>query len=48
MGQLVKLYELMLKDDKRLVKLLNCIKEMKSLTWLDVGGCDLDKLLEGM
>ncbi len=48
MGQLVKLSELMLKDNKRLVKLFNCIKEMKSLTWFDVGGCDLDCLPKGI
>ncbi len=30
------------------MKLLKCIEEMKSLTWLDVGGCDLNCLLQGM
>jgi hypothetical protein len=38
------LYTLILKDNKRLVKLPECIKEMKSLTCLNVGGCDLDCL----
>jgi hypothetical protein len=48
MGQLDKLYKLILKDNKRLVKLLECIKEMRSLTRLDVSGCDLDCLPQGM
>jgi Leucine-rich repeat (LRR) protein len=37
-----------LKDNKRLVKVRECIQEMKSLTRLDVGGCDLDCVPEGM
>ncbi|CAM6045704.1 unnamed protein product, partial [Sphagnum compactum] len=35
-------------NNKRLVKLPECIEEMKSLTSLDVGGCDLDCLPQGM
>jgi hypothetical protein len=35
-------------NNKRLVKLPKGIEEMKLLTWLDVGGCDLDCFLEGM
>jgi Leucine-rich repeat (LRR) protein len=31
-----------------LVKLPECIEEMKSLRRLDVGGCDLDCVPEGM
>jgi hypothetical protein len=42
------LYTLILKNNKRLVKLLECIKEMKSLTCLDVSGCDLDCLPQGI
>jgi len=45
---LEKLHRLILKENKRLVKLRECIKEMKSLTRLDVGGCDLDCLPQGM
>ncbi len=30
------------------MKLPKGIEEMKLLTWLDVGGCDLDCFLEGM
>jgi Leucine-rich repeat (LRR) protein len=48
MGQLEKLYQLILRDNKRLVKLLECIEEMKSLTSLDVDGCDLDCQPQGM
>jgi Leucine-rich repeat (LRR) protein len=48
MGQLEKLYQLILRDNKKLVKLPKCIEEMKSLTLLDVGGCDLDGLPQGM
>jgi Leucine-rich repeat (LRR) protein len=33
---------------KLLVKLLECIEEMKSLTCLDVGECHLDCLPKGM
>ncbi len=32
MGRLEKLYTLILKENKRLVKVLECIEEMKSLT----------------
>jgi len=45
---LEKLSDLNLRNNKRLVKLPECMKEMKSLTSLDVGGCDLDCLLQGM
>ncbi len=48
MGQLEELYELILKDNNRLVNLLECINKTKSLTLLDVGGCDLDCLPRGM
>jgi Leucine-rich repeat (LRR) protein len=37
-----------LSNNKNLVKLAKCIEKMKSLTWLDVGGCDLDCLPQGM
>ncbi len=47
MGRLEKLSHLDL-SNKRLVKLPECIEEMKSLTSLDVGGCDLDCLLQRM
>ncbi len=30
------------------MKLQECIKEIKLLTWLDVGGCDLDCLPQGV
>ncbi len=43
-----KLHTFILKDNKRLVKLLKWIQAMKSLTILDVGGCDLDCLPQGM
>jgi hypothetical protein len=33
--RLEKLCTLILKDNKRLVKLPKCIEEMKSLAWLD-------------
>ncbi len=36
MGQLENLYKLILKDNKRLVNLVEWIEEMKSLTSLDV------------
>ncbi len=39
MGQLEKMFELMLKDKKILVKSSKCIKKMKSLIMVDVGGC---------
>jgi hypothetical protein len=42
------LYTLISKDNKRLVKLPNYIKAMKSLISLDVGGCDLGCLPQGM
>jgi len=48
MGRLEKLSNLNLSNNKRIVKLPECIKEMKSLTRLDVGGCDLDCLPQGM
>jgi len=48
MGRLEKLFDLNLNNNKRLVKVPECIEEMKSLTCLDVGGCDLDCILEGM
>ncbi len=48
MGRLETLDRLILKDNKRLVKVPKCIQEMKSLTWLDVGGCDFDCVPEGM
>ncbi len=35
-------------NNKRLMKLRECIKEIKLLTWLDVGGCDMDFLPKGM
>jgi hypothetical protein len=44
MGRLNKLSHLDLKNNKRLVKLLKCMEEMKALTSLDVGRCDLDYL----
>jgi hypothetical protein len=44
MGRLQKLYALMLKHNKKLVKLLECVKHMKLLTSLDVHACDLDYL----
>ncbi len=37
-----------LEGHKRLVKLPKCIKEMKSLISLDVGGCDLDCVCQRM
>ncbi|CAM6021307.1 unnamed protein product, partial [Sphagnum balticum] len=43
-----KLWDLNLSNNKRLVKLPECIEEMKSMTWLDVCGCDLDSLPQGM
>ncbi len=46
--QLKNLFELMLKKTKKLVKLLKCIEEMKSLAWFDVSGCDLDCLPQGV
>jgi Leucine-rich repeat (LRR) protein len=48
MGQLEKLYTLILKNNKRLVKLPKCIEEMNSLTYLHVHGFDLDSLPQGM
>ncbi|CAM6045698.1 unnamed protein product [Sphagnum compactum] len=48
MGRLEKLSALNLSNNKRLVKLPECIEEMKSLTRLDVSGCDLDCLPQGM
>jgi len=43
-----KLFDLNLSNNKRLVKVPQCIEEMKSLTSLDVGGCDLDCVPQGM
>ncbi len=37
-----------LEDNKRLMKLPKCIKEMNSLTYLHVRGFDLDFLPRGM
>jgi Leucine-rich repeat (LRR) protein len=48
MGRLEKLSDLNLGNNKRIKKLPDCIEEMKSLTSLDVGGCDLDCLPQGM
>ncbi len=48
MVRLEKLSNLYLGNNKKLVKLLECIKEMKSLTRLHVSGCDLDGLPQGM
>jgi hypothetical protein len=48
MGQLEKLFELMLKDKKKLVNPPKCIKKMKSLIMVDVGGCELNCLPKGM
>jgi len=48
MGRLEKLYRLILEDNKRLVKLPEFMEAMKSLTWLDVRGCDLDCVPRGM
>jgi hypothetical protein len=48
MGQLEKLFELMLKDKKILVNPSKCVKKMKSLIMFDVGGCELDCLPQGM
>ncbi len=48
MGQLEKLFELMLKDKKILVNPSKCVKKMKSLIMFDVGGCELDCLPKGM
>ncbi len=48
MGQLEKLSHLDFNKNKKLLKVPECIKEMKSLTWLDVGGCDLDYRPQGM
>jgi hypothetical protein len=48
MGQLEKLSHLIFKDNKRLVKLPRCIKEMKSLIIVVASGCDLDCLPQGM
>jgi hypothetical protein len=48
MGQLEKLFELMLKDKKRLVNPPECIKKMKSLIMVDIGGCELDYLPKGV
>jgi hypothetical protein len=36
MGQLEKLYTLILKDNKKSVKLPDCMEVMKALTWLNV------------
>ncbi len=48
MGRLEKLSKLDLNNNQRLMKLPESIEEMKSLTWLDVGGCDLDCLTQEM
>ncbi len=48
MGRLEKLCDLNLSNNKRLVKVPECIQEMKSLTSLHVGGCDLDCLPQRM
>jgi hypothetical protein len=48
MGQLEKLFKLILKENKKLARLPKCIEEMKSLTRLGLGGCDFNCLLEGM
>jgi hypothetical protein len=48
MGRFEELCDLNLSDNKRLVKLPECIEEMKSLISLDVGGCALDCLPQGM
>ncbi len=48
MGQLEKLFDLNLSNKKRLVKLIECIEELKSLIRLDGGGCNLDCLPQGM
>ncbi|KAH8973018.1 hypothetical protein BDL97_01G023100 [Sphagnum fallax] len=48
MGQLDKLPDLNLSNNKKLVRVPKCSKEMTSLTKLDVGGCDLDCVAQGM
>jgi hypothetical protein len=48
MGRLEKLFDLNLSNNKRLMKLREGIEEMKSLIWLDVGGCDLDCVCQGI
>jgi hypothetical protein len=48
MGRLEKLSKLDLTNNKRLVKLPESIKDMKSLTYFHVAGCDLDCLPQGM
>jgi hypothetical protein len=48
MGQLEKLLDLNLNNNKRFMKLPKGIEGMKSLAWLDVVGCDLDCVCEGM
>ncbi len=48
MGRLEKLSNLDLKNNKKLMKLRECIEKMKSTRHLDVGACDLDCLLQGM
>jgi Leucine-rich repeat (LRR) protein len=45
---LLNLFDLNLSNNKRLVKLPECVEEMKSLTSLDIGGCDFDCVPEGM